>query len=32
MKTVASSKGQIVILAEVRNQKNIELGQAFDIV
>ena len=32
MKTVASSKGQIVILAEVRIQENIELGQAFDIV
>ena len=32
MKTAASSKGQIVIPAEIRNLENIELGQAFDIV
>ncbi len=31
MKTVISSKGQIVIPAEFRNQDRIEPGQAFDI-
>ena len=31
MKTVISSKGQIVIPAEFRNQDKIEPGQAFDI-
>lgn len=31
MKAVISSKGQIVIPAEFRNQDKIEPGQAFDI-
>ena len=31
MKTVISSKGQIVIPAEFRNRDRIEPGQAFDI-
>ena len=31
MKTVISSKGQIVIPAEFRKQDRIEPGQAFDI-
>ena len=31
MKTVISSKGQIVIPAEFRHQDKIEPGQAFDI-
>ena len=31
MKTVVSSKGQIVIPADFRNQDKIEAGQAFDI-
>ena len=31
MKTVISSKGQIVIPAEFRNQDKIEPGRAFDI-
>ena len=31
MKTIISSKGQIVIPADFRNQDKIEPGQAFDI-
>lgn len=31
MKTVISSKGQVVIPAEFRNQDKIAAGQAFDI-
>ena len=31
MKTIISSKGQIVIPANFRNQDKIEAGQAFDI-
>ena len=31
MKTIISSKGQIVIPADFRNQDKIEAGQAFDI-
>jgi len=31
MKTILSSKGQIVIPAAFRNQDNIEPGQTFDI-
>ncbi len=31
MKTVISSKGQIVIAADIRNLDKIETGQAFDI-
>ncbi len=31
MKTILSSKGQLVIPVELRNQDNVEPGQAFDI-
>ena len=31
MKTIISSKGQIVIPADFRNQDKIKAGQAFDI-
>ena len=31
MKTIISSKGQVVIPADFRNQDKIEAGQAFDI-
>ena len=31
MKTIISSKGQIVIPADFRNQDKIESGQSFDI-
>ncbi len=32
MKTTVSSKGQIVLPAEIRQQDNIEAGQEFEIV
>jgi AbrB family looped-hinge helix DNA binding protein len=31
MKTVVSSKGQIVLPAEIREQDDIEAGQEFDV-